>query len=73
MEEPLVDPDYILDYNSKEKLIILESDSQPFETIFKDVFLKNNSLNEDEEVENINTYENMYYIKNEVDNFNFFQ
>ena len=69
MEEPLVYPDCILDYNSKEKPVILESDSQPFETIFKDVFLKYNSLNEDEEVENINTYENMYYIKNEVDNF----
>ena len=69
MEEHLVDPDCILDYNSKEKPVILESDSQPFETIFKDVFLKNNSLNEEEEVENINTYENMYYIKNEVENF----
>ena len=69
MEEPLVDRGCILDYNSKEKPVILESDSQPFETIFKDVFLKYNSLNEDEEVENINTYENMYYIKNEVENF----
>ena len=69
MEGPLVDPDCILDYNSKDKPVILESDSQPFETIFKDVFLKNNYLNEEEEVENINTYENMYYIKNEVDNF----
>ena len=69
MDMLLPNSDNILDYYSKEKPIILESDSQPFETVFKDVFQKNNSLNEEEEIENINNYERMYCIKNNEDNF----
>ena len=69
MDSISTNSDSILEFYSKEKSITFESDPQHFETVFKDVFKKFNPVNEDDEIEDFNVSENIYYIRNNVTNF----
>lgn len=69
MDQIQPNSDTIVDSYSRDKSIIEDSEQQNFETEFNIVFPKANPIKEEDEVEEINYYEKLYFRKNNITNF----
>lgn len=69
MDQIQPNSDIIVDSYSRDKSIIEDSEQQNFETEFNIVFPKANPIKEEDEVEEINYYEKLYFRKNNITNF----
>ena len=69
MDQIISNLETLSDYNSKDKCEMIESDQQNFETEIYLVFQKPNLIKDDDEVEEKEMIEKLYFIQNNKSNF----
>ena len=68
MDQIISNLETLSDYNSKDKCEMIESDQQNFETEIYLVFQKPNLIKDDDEVEEKELLEKLYFIQNNKSN-----